>query len=129
MNEKQVIVAAIRTPSGLVNELGQEVTGTWNAILNVGKLDGVREGQDFIIFTLGEEILDPANGQSLGRYEIVRGRGEVVHLQERLCTVRSLETKKTTAPTVNALALGRQETRTVEAPFARVSVGDLARRV
>jgi hypothetical protein len=132
-NERLIVVAAIQLPQGIVNTQGAEVQDAWNAILNVGEEDGIREGQDFIIYTLGDEIFDPVSGKSLGYYELVRGRGEVIHTQQKLCTVRSLQTKQVVLAPTNAfsvaVATGRTQMKTVEIPFSILRVGDLARRV
>ena len=58
-------------------------------ILNRGSSDGIRMGQRFLIYRIGEEIMDPSSGESLGRLELVAGTGTVIHVQERMCTVRS----------------------------------------
>lgn len=130
-SQKVIIVAAIRSPEGIINTQGAKVEDAWYAILNVGQDDGVREGQDFIIYTLGDEIFDPSSGNSLGRYELVRGRGEVTHVQQKLCTVRSLQTKQVAAAPINALVAvsGHTSTRSVQVPFSLLMVGDRARRV
>ena len=58
-------------------------------VLNVGSAQGVQEGMAFAIFASHGEIEDPDSGQSLGRWEAVKARVVVTHVQERLCTVRS----------------------------------------
>jgi len=133
MTEKTIIVAAIRTSAGLLNKLGEEALDMWTVILNVGSRDGISLDQQFIIYSRGEEIFDPATGESLGQYEIVRGRGKVSQVQESLCTLRSTETKQVARP-MNSLAAslgagGESQWQTTPAPFRKVAVGDLARRV
>ena len=59
-------------------------------VLNVGSTQGVREGMVFAIVSEHQEITDPDTGESLGSWEIPKARVVVTHLQERMCTVRSL---------------------------------------
>lgn len=58
-------------------------------VLNVGSEQGVQEGMAFAIFAPHGEIEDPDSGQPLGRWEVVKARVVVTHVQERLCTVRA----------------------------------------
>jgi hypothetical protein len=58
-------------------------------VLNVGDRDGVREGQWFAIVSAHGEVCDPDTGESLGRWESVKGRVVVTHVQERMATARS----------------------------------------
>ena len=53
-----------------------------------GSEHDVAKDQRFQIYTLSnEEIKDPESGESLGRLEIVKGIGEVVHIQPRMATL------------------------------------------
>lgn len=63
-------------------------------VLNVGSNDGISVGQRFLVYSLGEEVLDPVSGESLGTLEVVNGTGKVVHVQDRMCILRSDMTTK-----------------------------------
>src|ERR1700744_2710502 len=65
------------------------IIDAYNVVINAGKLDGVTEGNRFLIYAIGGDIRDPATGGSLGRLELVRGEGTVVHVQDRMATVRT----------------------------------------
>lgn len=54
-------------------------------ILSAGSQEGVREDMVFVIYQLGEPILDPETGESLGQLEHIKGRVKVYHVQEKLC--------------------------------------------
>ncbi len=69
------------------------VTDEYTVTINKGKADEVEVGDKFLIFALGPELKDPDSDESLGRLEIVRGRAKVVHLQDRICTLRTIETE------------------------------------
>jgi hypothetical protein len=69
------------------------VTDEYTVTINKGIVDEIEVGDKFLIFALGPELTDPDSHESLGRLEIVRGRAKVVHLQERICTLRTIETE------------------------------------
>ena len=96
------------------------------------------------MFGEGPHITDPDTGKDLGQLEFVRGRGEVVHIQDQLSTIRSIERRRTrpakriTREAVGVLALaagmpGRviEEELAPEAemPFEAVRLGDLAKPI
>lgn len=67
-------------------------------ILNAGLDAGVEAGQRFVVFELGEDIVDPESGESLGALELVKGYLRVDHVQQRM-SVAALESKaKAAAP-------------------------------
>ncbi len=53
-------------------------------IVNRGEAHGVKRGMKFVIFAEGDEVTDPETGESLGRWEVVKGYVSVVHVQERM---------------------------------------------
>jgi hypothetical protein len=63
-------------------------------VINRGLADGVKTGDRFLVFGDGPMINDPDTGKELGQLEVVRGRGEVVHVQEHLATIRSIERRR-----------------------------------
>lgn len=69
------------------------VTDEYTVTINKGEADGVAVGDKFLIFDLGPELQDPDTEEPLGRLEIVRGRAKVIHLQSRICTLRTIETE------------------------------------
>ena len=58
-------------------------------VLNVGARHGVHEGMLFAVVAEHEDIRDPDSGESLGRWESVKGRVAVTHVQEQMATARS----------------------------------------
>lgn len=65
------------------------VRDEYTLILNKGSNDGIKPGQRFLIYSLGEEIIDPDTQKSLGKLEIVKGTGKVTHIQPTMATIRS----------------------------------------
>lgn len=58
-------------------------------ILNKGKADGINPGDRFLVYAQGDEIFDPETKESLGQLELIRGTGKVIHVQDRIATVKS----------------------------------------
>lgn len=110
--------------------------------INRGAKHGIKPGDRFLVFGYGPEIVDPGSHENLGRIELVRGRGEVFHVQENLATMRSIERrrakpgKRIVREESRMLGLGLGG-RTVEEhidedqdlPFENVVVGDIAKRI
>ena len=68
-----------------------EVLGGRKVVLNKGSQDGISDGDRFVVFSTGEEIHDPRTGESLGILEKVKGKGEVIHVQDNMCTIETYE--------------------------------------
>ncbi len=67
--------------SGLEARIAK-VDGT-TAYLNIGSAAGVKVGDKFVVFNVGEAIIDPDTGQALGSTEKQTGTGEVTEVAER----------------------------------------------
>lgn len=61
----------------------------FTVVLNKGEKDGIKVGQRYQIYGIGEEIKDPDTQETLGRLEVIRGTGKVTHVQDRMATVNS----------------------------------------
>ena len=70
-----------------------QVIDRFTFVINDGANDSVTVGQHYLIFRLGDTILDPDTGDNLGRLEVVVGRARVTHVQERIATLESAETQ------------------------------------
>lgn len=110
-------------------------------VVNRGTAHSVFDGQRVVVFARGKEVVDPDTGDSLGTLEILRGRGEVVHTQEKMCTIRCTEMRrvqkerlrKKIPGVLNSLSAVIEPFEYVtdavetEVPFENVKVGDLVR--
>lgn len=56
--------------------------------LNMGANKGVKVGDSFTVYALGEEIIDPDTGESLGSEETEVGKVEVVEVKEKYSKAR-----------------------------------------
>lgn len=63
-------------------------------VINAGRKDGIKLGDKFMIYSLGDEICDPITKDRLGVLEIVKGRGKAIHVQENISTIESIKVKK-----------------------------------
>lgn len=65
-------------------------------VINRGSRDGVRPGMRFVAYAEVEDVADPETGESLGKWELVKGRLLAAHVQERM-TVCAPEPESATA--------------------------------
>ena len=56
--------------------------------LNMGSNKGVKVGDTFTVYALGEEIIDPDTGESLGSEETKVGTVEVIEVKEKYSKAR-----------------------------------------
>lgn len=101
-------------------------------VLNIGSYEDVSEGDIFMVYALSDDdIKDPRTGKSLGRLELVKGRGKVINVQEHMCTIESIETKirKKTRSSVAFPFSSVDESISESIPFDHVYVGDYAKKI
>jgi hypothetical protein len=96
---------------------------------------------------MGPHIADPDSGEDLGALELVRGRGVVVHVQEHMATIRSMERRRAGpakrivrepsrhwmsnygVPGATGNVIEEELSPEVEVPFDSVQLGDLAKPI
>ena len=114
-------------------------------VINKGSNAGLKEGLRFLIYQLSDDdIIDPITKQSLGKLEIVKGTGKIVHLQDTMATIESDQYEKkqprkvTTTSSPNRVGLILDPYKTVEEidpgvrtqlPFDNPQVGDFAKQI
>jgi hypothetical protein len=106
-------------------------------ILAAGSEEGVKEGMEFLIYELGDEIRDPENGESLGRLELPKGRVRVQHVQDKMsfATTPSRETRVPDWFAFGSVKRTQEELRidknaaTLVQPDLTVRIGDQVRSV
>ena len=105
-------------------------------VLNKGSRDHISNGDRFIVFNLGGEIHDPETGESLGILEEIKGKGEVIHVQDHMCTIQTYESDIVPVPQLTTGASismppifqGERKER-VYRTFVDVGRGDYARKI
>ena len=113
-----------------------KVIDNFTIVINKGSESDVKKGDICLIYSVGEELFDPDNGESLGELEIVKGQGKVIHVQEKISTIESSEIKTTRTvkkPNINSWTqfLNQEEESfdTIKIPFNNVEVGDFVKKI
>jgi len=70
------------------------VVNATTVVVNIGADQGVRSGQTFVVVGLGETITDPDTGEDLEQLELVRGRVEATHVQQKISTLTSIDVQR-----------------------------------
>lgn len=114
------------------------IQDNFRVVINAGSDDGVDEDMEFVIYSPGEEIIDPETGKSLGKLEKVKGRIEIVHVQPTMSVGRSSQFTDQKFPVQNALSAlssfgingeRQYDVRKVRRKLDTVEVGDFVRRL
>jgi hypothetical protein len=91
-DEKSIKPVPRAFPATVVSVVEQGYT---KVVINRGSVDGVKDGDRFLVYDIAEEeLVDPEAGESLGRLETVRGVGVATHVQERMSTLEPEMRKK-----------------------------------
>jgi len=75
-----------------------KIIDEYTVVINRGHEHGVEEDMRFVIYEPGEEIKDPDTDESLGKFEYVKAKVEVVNVQEKFSTAETYETHTMTMP-------------------------------
>jgi curli biogenesis system outer membrane secretion channel CsgG len=79
-------IASAATPAGGVQGKIIKVEGT-KAWINLGALSGIKVGDRFTVFSVGEALIDPDTGAKLGADEKQTGDGAVVEVQGKYAVI------------------------------------------
>lgn len=106
------------------------VVDQFRVVINAGRADGVEVNQRFLIYKVGDEVVDPDTKKSLGRLEVVKGIGEVIHVQERMATLQTTEKHEIQRrpSSWNALLQSIEISKEPKA-FIDPEIGDIARPI
>jgi hypothetical protein len=108
------------------------IVDKYRVVINRGSEHGIETGQRFLILNIGDELFDPDTGGSLGCVEVIKGKGEVTHVQERIATLQTTDTHeiKTKPYGIGAIAM-LQSTVVEQEPKAFIDpeIGDIARPI
>ena len=104
-----------------------KVIDEYQIVINKGKNHEIKKGDRFLIYRLDEEINDPDTGESLGVLELIIGKGEVIHVQDSMSTLKS--TDKKNIKIRNTLGFFPERTDTEDVPFDGAETGDLAKPI
>ncbi len=96
----------------------------YKVVINRGKDHGLNEGDRFLVYELTEEIKDPDTGISLGRLEVTKGTGKVIHLQEKMAIIESNRKIELGSPFSRGFSF-----KEVHEPFDNPKIGDKAKKI
>lgn len=68
-----------------------QIIDEYTVVINRGRENGVEEGMRFIIYEMGDEIIDPDTKQPLGNFEIVKLKVKVINVNIKFSTAISDE--------------------------------------
>jgi hypothetical protein len=131
-------VAAPTRLARVVHLVDHDYETAFKVVINQGSRQGVKVGDRFLVFARGPHIADPETGEDLGELELVRGRGEVIHVQDNLATLRSVEQTRAVrgkrivrqSGVLGVLGpMTEEDIPPEQMPFDNVGVGDLAKRI
>lgn len=105
------------------------VVDQYRVVINAGRIDDVKVGQRFLIYKIGDEVIDPDTDESLGRLEVVKGIGEVIHVQDRMATLQTTDKHEIQRRSAWNLILQPVEISKEPKAFIDPEVGDIARPI
>lgn len=62
-----------------------------SVVINAGAIDDVKAGDKFEIFLIGQEIIDPETGFSLGTLDKIKAVIEVVIIYDKMCLCKNID--------------------------------------
>ena len=77
------------------------IVDPYEMVMNRGEEHGSEVGQRYRVIRLGEEIKDPDTGESLGPLERFQGIVEVLHVEAKKSSLRSVEYEREPDQTVS----------------------------
>jgi curli biogenesis system outer membrane secretion channel CsgG len=80
-------VSNAAVPGGLIEGKVIKVEGN-QAYINLGSSSGIKMGDKFTVFNIGEALIDPDTGAKLGASEKQIGTGSVVELQDKFAVIQ-----------------------------------------
>jgi hypothetical protein len=124
-----------------INGRVAEIIDVYTVVFNRGLEHGVEEDMRFVIYELSEEIKDP-DGGSLGIFENVKAKVEVVNVQKKFSTAETFKTQTMTTSDLLVLAQVKAQMMRCELPLdeetkrrlsncqsTSVKIGDLVRQI
>jgi len=105
-----------------------KVVSETTVVINVGAKDGVKDGMRFVIVAEGDEVKDPDTGESLGKWEVVKGRLAASNVQENMTVCEAEPPRKKVGPSPRTLSASMIEVSMPGAPKGELDVrpGDVS---
>jgi hypothetical protein len=107
----------------------------YTVVINKGSSDGLTAGMRFLIYEIDpEELIDPDTKENLGKLEIVKGIGKILHIQDKIATLQSdkFTTSQRIRKPIQSLKTFMGEVESFDTdmePFKDIKNGDLVKRI
>lgn len=111
-----------------------KIIDNFKIVINKGEADSVKSGDLCLVYEIGEELFDPDTKESLGKLEIVKGKGKVTHVQDKISTIESIESKriKSIKKPIKTFSqfMGEEENyESEQLPFNDLKLNDLVKKI
>lgn len=70
-----------------------KVISEYEIVVNRGSNHEVEKDMEFIVYTVGDPIVDPDTGENLGNFEHIKAKVKPEHIQENMTIMETAETK------------------------------------
>lgn len=80
-------------PNDVFGRVAKVINGS-KIVVNRGSNNGVAVGKRAVLYSVGEEIVDPETQASLGKLEMPKGTGVVTSVQPTMCIIESDRVRK-----------------------------------
>jgi len=98
-------------------------------VMNLGSNDGVTPDMKFLVYTPGEEIIDPETKKSLGVLEHAKGRGRPVHIQDSMSVIETYEFEIFKREGGDSEEGGEPQFEKIKRVFDGVDLGDQVKQI
>jgi len=114
-----------------------KILDPYRVIVNIGYNQGIKKDMKFIIYELGENIIDFDTGQIIDRLEIIKHHIKVTQIQEKFSVMKSDEYEPDIFKTVITsgyqtktipLSTDEEPSKSSEKEYKKIKIGDLVRQ-
>lgn len=111
-----------------------KVISNMKIVINGGVADELKQNMRFLVYEKGEDLIDPDTQENLGSLEIIKGRAQINHIQDKITTLEPVESRipsrRIIRKTGVMLGFGQVEEiddEREQIPFEDVKEGDLVK--
>lgn len=99
----------------------KEVIDAYKVVINKGLNQGIKKGDRFLIYNMGEEIIDPSTNKSYGRLEVTKGTGLAILVRDNETIIESDRKEKSIWDKVIETAKAHPEIAALAIPLLPVT--------
>lgn len=115
-----------------------KILDPYRVVVDIGYNKGIKNNMKFIIYELGEEIIDPDTRRVIDRLEIIKHCIKVIQIQEKFSVMKSDEYEPDFFKTFTSgdyqskiipLSTEEKPAKSSEKEYKKIKVGDLVRQI